>query len=212
MVHIIDAEADSVGHYRRWLRTPGRLVIVRADDRSVQYAGKKTKFSQIMELLWDQKAFRRAGEITSSGGVKGQQWVAETTVTLTNPARPNRRNERSRRSIPGEPVTFRLILSQLRFDDGKVLVWFLLTNLPPDVDASQEALWYYWRWRIECYFKLLKSDGHHLEQWQQESGAAIARRLLVASAACVLVWQLQRDESPEGCRLRGLLVRLSGAR
>jgi hypothetical protein len=29
------------------------------------------------------------------------------------------------------------------------------------------ALWHYWRWRIESYFKLLKSAGLQLEEWQQ---------------------------------------------
>ena len=53
--------------------------------------------------------------------------------------------------------------------------WTLLTNVPAEsADASQIAMWYYWRWRIESFFKLLKSHGHHLEQWQQESGPAIA--------------------------------------
>jgi hypothetical protein len=40
--------------------------------------------------------------------------------------------------------------------------------------ADTLALWYYWRWQIECFFKLLKTQGLHLEDWQQESGLAIA--------------------------------------
>ncbi|MEZ5477737.1 MAG: hypothetical protein R3E95_09720 [Thiolinea sp.] len=58
--------------------------------------------------------------------------------------------------------------------------WFLLTNVAA-VDAATVALWYYWRWRIESFFKLMKSAGHQLESWQQESALAIAKRLLVAS-------------------------------
>ena len=54
------------------------------------------------------------------------------------------------------------------------------------MDASTLALWY-WRWQIECFFKLLKSAGHELESWQQESALAIAKSLLVASMACVTV-------------------------
>lgn len=78
------------------------------------------------------------------------------------------------------------------------------------VDAATVALWYYWRWRIESFFKLLKSAGHQLEAWQQESALAIAKRLLVASMACVTVWAIAPDARPEAAELRGFLVKLSG--
>jgi hypothetical protein len=87
------------------------------------------------------------------------------------------------------------------------LLW---TNLPPAVDASTIALWYYWRWRIESFFKLLKSAGQHIEQWQQETAQAIAKRLLVAAQACVVVWALARAATPAADPTRALLIRLSG--
>jgi len=71
-------------------------------------------------------------------------------------------------------------------------------------------LWYYWRWRIETYFKLLKSAGLQVEQWQQRSAGAVARRLWGAGAALVLVWQLARTARPATAELRTVLVRLSG--
>lgn len=71
-------------------------------------------------------------------------------------------------------------------------------------------MWYYWRWRIESYFKLLKSAGQQLEQWQQDDAQTIAKRLLVASMACVIVWQLMRADTPEAAEVRQLPVRLSG--
>ncbi|MCX7066381.1 MAG: transposase [Methylococcales bacterium] len=61
----------------------------------------------------------------------------------------------------------------------------MITNVPA-VEASEIALWYYWRWKIERFFKRLKSAGQNLESWQQETGLAIAKRLLVVSMACVL--------------------------
>ena len=78
------------------------------------------------------------------------------------------------------------------------------------MSAAQLAEWYYWRWRIESYFKLLKSHGFQLEQWKQTSAAALAKRLLVTAMACVVVWQLQRATEPEAVAVRDLLVRLSG--
>jgi hypothetical protein len=85
-----------------------------------------------------------------------------------------------------------------------------LTNLPAAVDTATVALWYYWRWRIESLFKLLKSAGHQVEHWQQRSGEALAKRLLTAAMACTLVWRLARDPSAEARTLRDLLIRLSG--
>jgi hypothetical protein len=71
------------------------------------------------------------------------------------------------------------------------------------------ALFYYWRWRIESFFKLLKRGGQQLEQWQQESAGAVARRLLVVAQACVVVWELEQA-GMEAEALRKFLVRLSG--
>ena len=57
-------------------------------------------------------------------------------------------------------------------------------------DAAKLARCDYWRWRIEPYFKLLKSHGYQLEDWLQETGEAILRRVLVVSMAAVTVWHL----------------------
>lgn len=88
--------------------------------------------------------------------------------------------------------------------------WRLLTNLPAEVDNATVAIWYYWRWNIEKYFKLLKSAGMNAEQWQQESAHAVAARLLVASMACVTVWRLARSSHSDAEDTRRFLVRLSG--
>jgi hypothetical protein len=49
-----------------------------------------------------------------------------------------------------------------------------------------------------------------LESWQQESGEAIARRLIIACMACVMVWQIATTKGPEASELRKILIRLSG--
>jgi hypothetical protein len=210
-VHMIDAEADSVGHYRDWIQQPGRYFVVRADEeRVVQHEGPKRSFSAILLRLREQGAFRDTREVLYHGKPT-RQWITETEVVLTQPARPQRRDGQPRRAIPGPPVTLRLVLSEVRDASGNVLaVWFLLTNVPSTVNAETIALWYYWRWRIESYFKLMKSAGQELEHWQQEKAETITRRLLVASMACVVVWQLMHNNAPEAAETRELLVRLSG--
>jgi hypothetical protein len=209
-VHIIDREADSVAHYRAWHRR-GRRFLVRADDgRLVRHEGAECLLPAVVERLRRRGAFQRARAVRYEGAA-AQQWVAEAVVTLHRPARPHRRDGRPRGRIVGRPLRLRLVVSELRADDGTVRArWLLLTNLPAEVPAARVALWYYFRWRIESYFKLLKSAGMHLEQWQQETAAAVAKRLLVASMACAVVWQLERDRTEGAAEFRRWLVRLSG--
>jgi hypothetical protein len=209
-VHIIDAEADSVAHFREWSEQPGRFYLVRADDRFVEYQECEQRCSAIKNTLPEAEAFRHVREVEYHGDV-AQQWVAEVPVQLLRPGQRNRPGVGDRRKVPGPPLPLRLIIAEVRDSDGKVLAtWYLLTNVPADADPSTIALWYYWRWRIESFFKLLKSAGMNAEQWQQESASAIAKRLLVASMACVVVWQLARSQAPQAEEARNLLVRLSG--
>jgi hypothetical protein len=206
VVHIIDREADSVAHYRNWDQA-GHLFLIRADhDRLVDYEGQERLWPAVVALLQQRGAFRHSREVLDKGK-KAQQWVAETKVTLSRPAKRKHGALLQR----GEALALRLIVSQVRDDEGKVLAtWLLLTNVPQGVSAAEVALWYYWRWRIESTFKLAKSAGQNLEQWQQEEAAAVARRLLVALRACVVVWQLGRGTTPEAAELRRVLIRLSG--
>ena len=210
-VHIIDAEADSVAHYREWARTPGRYFVVRADDtRIVEYEGEDRSVEQVRQKLGEAGQFRDCRQVLYHGR-QARQYVAEAPVVLTRPAYPRRKDKSEPTTVPGPPLPLRLVLSEVRDEKGKVLaVWFLLTNVPENVAAETVALWYYWRWRTEGYFKLLKSAGQHVEQWQQEDVDAIAKRLLVASMACVIVWRLMRSTAPAADETRELLVRLSG--
>lgn len=112
--------------------------------------------------------------------------------------------------VPGKPLRLRLVSVEVRTAEGGVLAhWILLTNVW-EVSAAQIAVWYYWRWKIETFHKLLKSSGLELEEWQPETAAAIAKRLLVACMACVSAWQLERDTSPAAEECKRFLVRLSG--
>src|SRR5262249_20897783 len=88
--------------------------------------------------------------------------------------------------------------------------WYLLSNAAAEVEAATIALWYYWRWKVESFFKLLKGSGQQMERWQQENGRSILKRLLVASMACVLAWRLAHSEAPQAGEARRAVVRVSG--
>jgi len=206
LVHVIDREADSVGHIRQWESNGMHWLVRVKDNPRVEYLGKPTACQSVAEAL----TYKPTREVIHQGQ-SATQWIASTAVRLTRPATPSQKKER-KRSIPGAPIEARLVVSRVFSDRGELLAqWLLLTNVDQDeVGASTIALWYYWRWKIESFFKLLKSAGHHLESWQQASAPAIAKRLLVASMACVTVWAIAADESQEGKGLRSFLMKLSG--
>lgn len=72
------------------------------------------------------------------------------------------------------------------------------------------ALGYYYRWRIESYFKVLKQAGHPLERWEIETGRALFKRLLIVTQACALAWRVLRAQGPLAEQTKAFLVRLSG--
>ena len=214
-VFVIDAEADSVDHYRQWDQR-GFLFLVRADAE--RYArldgpdGAELRLSDIAARLQQQHVFQRVREVPSEGRLVGQ-FVAEVRVILDRPACQGRTvdGKRQARRIPGQALPLRLVITELRDEHGQVLErWYLLTNVPETVTAATIALWYLWRWRIESFFKLLKSAGQEVEHWQQENGRFILKRLLIASMACVLAWRLNLSQAPQAEEARRVVMGLSG--
>jgi hypothetical protein len=208
LVHVIDREADSIGHWRQW-HAAGHKLLIRGDDRIVRWHGRLLKITKIREELIKQNTFSDAGAALYHGR-KARLRVTETPVVLDRPARTMINGKQV--SVPGPALTMRLILTRVEDEDGNLLAsWELFSNVPAEwADAARLARCYYWRWRIESYFKLLKSHGFQVEHWLQETGAAIARRLLVVSMAAVTVWQLMADDSASATELKTMLTRLSG--
>jgi hypothetical protein len=208
LVHVIDCEADSVGHLRQWCKK-GHLILVRTDGtRTVNWRGGECKMPQVVQALADSGAFGPHREVRYQGRRATQQ-VAEAEVLLCRPAYRNRKGRR--KVLPGKPLKMRLVVSRVYDEEGTLQAqWCLLSNVPAEVSAELLALWYYWRWRIESYFKLLKAAGQQLEHWGQWDGRGIALRLAVASMACLLAWRAARQSDEPGQRLREVLLGLSG--
>jgi hypothetical protein len=220
-VHVIDREADSVGHYRRW-HAAGHRFVIRADhQRVVLHGGRECKLGAVVAGLDGKFAAARdvwgRPEVVTIRAGTGTVHVAEAAVVLHRPARHSTGERtaggsKKKVEVPGPPLPLRLVVTRVIAEDGTVLAeWWLLTNVASgEADAATIGRWYAWRWSIESYHKLIKSAGMNAEEWQQETGAAFLRRLCVASMACLTVWQLRRDPSPAAARLRMVLVRLSG--
>lgn len=216
-LHVIDREADSVGHFRAW-HAGGHCFLVRGlDHRVVTWEGRKSARHKVGAERETRGAFQPCGAAAYQGR-DARLWVAETDVVLAQPARTmvvvgrGKKAKKKPRQIEGPPLTLRLIVVQVRDEQGRTLAtWHLLSNAPTALlSPEQLARCYYWRWRIESYFKLLKSHGQQLEHWGQETGRAIFRRLLVATMACSTVWHLLADTSPAATELKDTLIRLSG--
>jgi hypothetical protein len=208
LVHIVDREADSVAHLRRWSQRGWCWLIRAREGARVRHAGCDRKLREVAAGL----AFNRECEVVYKGH-PAQQWLASAEVYLTRKAKPAGRDAQGKRlkREAGEALRVRLVVSRIHDAAGGLMAqWVLLTNATADVSDAQVALWYYYRWRIESYFKLLKAAGHQLESWEQETGQAVLKRLLIAGQACVLVWRLMRAQGEHAERTRSFLVRLSG--
>ncbi len=210
VVHVIDREGDSLGDFRKWV-PQGHLFLVRCDDRRVLWNDESWLISEMVEHFNQTESYQDVGEVLYHGTAARHE-VAEATIVLNRPHKT--RINGKQHEVVGDPLEVRLIATRVIDSEGYILAeWTLLTNVDADgADRAQIALWYYWRWRIESFFKLLKSHGLQLEHWRQETGEAITRRLLVAAMACVVVWNLQQNETPEAEATKQLLVRLSGRR
>lgn len=208
LVHVIDREADSVAHFRQWNRARWHWLVRVKENSRVSVGERERKLHEVASTL----TFARIREVTVAEQ-PAQQWLASCEVRMTRKAKPKRVGANGKRLAPqaGEPLALRLVVSRIESAAGDILAqWYLLTNLPEPVADGQIALWYYYRWQIESYFKLLKMAGHQVESWEQETGLAVFKRLLIAGAACVWVWRLMRARGEFGQKTREFLVRLSG--
>ena len=200
LVQVIDREADGLAQFRAW-SAAGHLFLVRVNNRRrVRWRGSELLLTEVAATLFDSGL---AESVDAPLGVGETLWVAATEVRYDRAARVRVGPGTTQRAVPGEPLTLRLVVSRVLAQDGSIVAeWLLVSNVGEEVSAAQVARWYALRWRVESLFKLLKSQGQQVEAWQQESGGAVLKRLLVASMACVLAWRLAQDTSESGERFR----------
>jgi hypothetical protein len=208
-VHIIDREGDSAHLLRCMNKTGSKWLIRGKSNHKLLYNNKELSAAEIAKQL----SFSDAGTVKYKGQKAGLK-TAETDVVLTRKHYIKTLNKKGGYSWigqAGEAVKMRLVVARVVDNQANILAeWLLLSNVENAVGSKTIAEWYYWRWKIETYFKLLKSAGHQLEHWQQQTGIAIARRLVIAAHACVVVWRLARCQDSKSIALKRLLIELSG--
>lgn len=202
LVHIVDREADSVQHLRRWSASGASWLVRVKEGSTVNYDGFDVRLSDVANDL----TYREIG-IVICKGKQAQQSVASTKVVLTRKAKSKKMSKEEEAT----PLSVKLVVSRIHNGDGQLIAqWFLLADVEQSIDEATLANWYYYRWNIESYFKLLKQAGHQLERWEQETGSAVFKRLLIVAQACALVWRIMRLESEKAKKMKAFLVRLSG--
>ena len=207
-VHIIDREGDSIAHLREISNHGFKWLIRAKESHRIEHQGETYKVAEAAKKVVTQQVKPIAYK-----GNRHMLHVGETDIRITRAAKPKRKDDSGQRVAPqpGKAVTARLIVAVVKNAQGKAVArWSLISNVSSEIDAVELTTWYYWRWTIECYFKLIKQAGHDVESWLQTTPAAILRRPLISSMACVLTWRIQRSEDEQNQKIRIFLARLSG--
>jgi hypothetical protein len=217
IVDIIDREGDSVALMREYELNKW-YYLIRAKRNHTVYVEKLDKDLKQGELAdsLPKGEFVKSIEYQAKGKKREEVkiYVNEIDIELKRDATKSVINENGKKTTKkttGEHIKARLIVERLINKEGEVVAqWILLSNLSKDVPSQKVATWYYYRWKIESYFKLLKSAGFNLEKWQQQKPQAIFRRLLICSQACVLLWKLQQSNEKNAETIKKFLAKISG--
>ena len=212
-IHIIDREADSVLFIRELQKEDSLFLIRVKDNAKVYWDDKKIDIKQ-KDLSKELDFGKEVGNIKYHKK-QARLFVNECDITITRDYSKMTTDSVGKKKlikIPGMPVKARFIVSRVVNRYNKVLAtWMLITNVDKQkVDTKSIATWYYYRWNIESYFKLLKTTGFNLEKWQQEKPLALFKRLIVVAFSILLVFKLANSNDENAKKIREFLVKLSG--
>jgi len=217
IVHIVDRESDSIA-FMRGLDEDNQLFVLRGKNNStVNYYDTDTK--QTVAIKQSELANKLPlGKKVKNIKYKKKEvtiYANECDITISRDATKWVINEDGKKKLhktKGKTLQVRFIVERLVNSENEVVAqWLLLSNLfDKDIDAKILARWYYYRWKIESYFKLLKSSGFNVEEWQQKEPLALFKRLLIISNACILVWKIANDNSDNAKTIRDFFISLSG--
>lgn len=204
LVHLCDREFDDL----KLLRHLGaRKYVIRAQHlrRRVRVHGEECLLQQHLAGV----PLSLCGEVLRPEEGKTERYelyIGQTRVTMYGPSLRGVAKGRSRPE-PGEALSVRVVISELRQQGRKPLRWVLLTNLADPSRSVVQA--YLGRWKIERLFWLTKL-GFRLEQWHQESALRIARRLLLVQLAALMIYQLMQPGEADAHEWTQRLARLGG--
>jgi len=197
IVTVCDREADLYDFFKCGHQI-GASVLVRANaNRTIN---RKSRYAEKgVEKLWEHMIQQsEAGSYTiaipkMSKSNHCRQREARTAIVavrfgafILNPPRNNIKH--STEELPNIEMHAVYVLEPDPPDGVEPVEWMLLTNLPVTSyeEAYEKIQWYSLRWRIEMYFKVLKS-GFHVEACRLGHADRLARYLTVMS---IVAWRL----------------------
>ena len=197
IVTVCDREADLYDFFKlsHQMSSP---VLVRANaDRTINRQSRYAEKS--VEKLWEhmhQQPETGSYQIDIPKRSKTnhckEREARTATVTVRfgsfrlNPPRNNVKHNKE--NLPDIEMNAIYVLEPNPPDGEEPVEWMLLTNLPVRSfdEAYEKILWYCLRWRIEMYYKVLKS-GFRVEACRLERADRLARYLTVMS---IVAWRL----------------------
>jgi hypothetical protein len=197
VIAVADREADFYDLFKLSDQI-GCPVLVRANaDRTIN---RRSRYAEKgVEKLWDHMREQpEAGtytiEIPHRSKTKHCKEREARTATVSirfgsfrlNPPRNNAKH--SQEDLPDIDMNAVYVLEPNPPDGEEPVEWMLLTNLPvmSFEEAHEKVCWYCLRWRIEMYFKVLKS-GFRVEACRLEHADRLTRYLAVMS---IVAWRL----------------------
>ena len=217
IVNIVDRESDSIA-FMRGLDEDNQLFLLRGKNNS-----KVNYYDEESNTTISIKQGDLANKLPLGKKVKTIKYRKKNATIFANECEINISRDATKmisssdgkkklQKTKGKTLKLKFVVERLVNDKDEIVAeWLLLSNVfDEDIDASTLANWYYYRWKIESYFKLLKSSGFNLEQWQQKEPLSLFKRLLVVSNACILVWKIANDNTDNAKKIRDFLIKLSG--
>jgi hypothetical protein len=197
IITVCDREADLYDFFKLSQQI-GSPVLVRANanrtiNRNSRYAEKGVvKLWEHMRQQPETGSYAIDIPMSSKSKHSKEREARTATVTVRfgsfcfNPPRNNIKHDKER--LPDIEMNAVYVLEQDPPDGVEPIEWMLLTNLPVRSfeEAYEKVLWYRLRWRIEMYFKVLKS-GFRVEACRLGHAERLARYLTVMS---IVAWRL----------------------
>jgi hypothetical protein len=197
VITICDREADLYDFFLRSQQI-GAPALVRANaDRTIN---RKSRYAEKnVEKLWEHMRKQPDTgsyvlEIAKRSKTKHAKERKARTATVSvrfgsftlNPPRNNIRH--SSEKLPDIEMYAIYVLETNPPDNEDAVEWMLLTNLPvmSYEDAYEKVLWYCLRWRIEMFFKVLKS-GFRVESCRLGHADRLVKYLTVMS---IVAWHI----------------------
>lgn len=196
-VTVCDRESDMYDFFKLAKELESRVLVRASADRTIN---RKSRYAEKdVVKLWEHVGDRpQAGEFKievprkSKSKHSSLRPARSATVTVRfgpfrmNPPRnhPKQKNE----ELPDIEMNAIHVLEENPPEGEEAIEWMLLTNLEVTSfeQAYEKVRWYGLRWRIEMFFKVLKS-GFRVEACRLAHGERLARYLTVMS---IVAWRL----------------------